>query len=138
MKILVVDDESVSLRKMELIMKSYGTCDKVENGQAAIDAFVKAWGDWSPYDLISLDMLMEGMNGSETLSKIREMEILKNVPEDKRVKVIMVTALADKDTIISCVQAGCDDFISKPFERQIVEGKLSRLFPHKQFKISAF
>lgn len=137
MKILVVDDESVSLRKMELIMRSYGTCDKVDSGQAAIDAFVKAWEDWSPYDLISLDMMMEGMNGNEALSKIREMEMLKNVPEDKRVRVIMVTAMADKDTIISCVQSGCDDFISKPFERQIVEGKLSRLFPHKQFKIGS-
>lgn len=134
MRILVVDDENVSLRKMELIMKSYGTSDMVTNGQAAIDAFVKAWEDWSPYDLISLDMVMEGMNGIEALSEIRALERQKNVPEDKRVRVIMVTAKADKDTIVSCVQAGCDDFISKPFDRPIVEGKLSKLFPHKQFK----
>jgi two-component system, chemotaxis family, chemotaxis protein CheY len=138
MKILVVDDESVSLRKMEFIMKSYGTCDRVDSGQAAIDAFVKGWENWSPYDLITLDMMMEGMNGNEALAKIRDLEKQKDVPEDKRVRVIMVTAMADKDTIISCVQSGCDDFISKPFERQIVEGKLSRLFPHKQFKVSAF
>jgi two-component system chemotaxis response regulator CheY len=137
MKILVVDDESVSLKKMEFIMKSYGTCDRVDSGQAAIDAFVKAWEDWSPYDLITLDMFMEGMTGNEALTKIRELEKQKNVPEDKQVQVIMVTSQADKDTIISCVQAGCNDFISKPFDRQVVEGKIARLFPHKQFMISS-
>jgi two-component system chemotaxis response regulator CheY len=137
MKILVVDDESVSLKKMEFIMNSYGTCDRVDSGQAAIDAFVKAWEDWSPYDLITLDMFMEGMNGNEALAKIRDLEKQKNVPEEKQVQVIMVTSQADKDTIIDCVQAGCNDFISKPFDRQVVEGKIARLFPHKKFKVSS-
>jgi two-component system, chemotaxis family, chemotaxis protein CheY len=134
MKILVVDDETVSLRKMELIMKYYGACDRLENGEAAIEAFVKAWEDWSPYDLITMDMIMPKMNGDETLTKIREMEKQKNVPEDRRVKVIMVTSQADKDTIVACIRAGCDDFISKPFDRTLIEEKLSKLFPHQQFK----
>jgi two-component system chemotaxis response regulator CheY len=82
-------------------------------------------------------MFMEGMTGNEALNRIRELEKQKNVPEDKQVQVIMVTSQADKDTIISCVQAGCNDFISKPFDRQVVEGKIARLFPHKQFMISS-
>jgi two-component system, chemotaxis family, chemotaxis protein CheY len=134
MKILVVDDETVSQRKMELIMKYYGSCDRMEDGEAAVEAFVKAWEDWSPYDLITLDLVMPKMNGDATLTKIREMEKQKNVPEDRRVKVIMVTSQADKDTIVACIQAGCDDFISKPFDRIIIEEKLSRLFPQQQFK----
>jgi two-component system, chemotaxis family, chemotaxis protein CheY len=130
MRILVVDDESVSRRKMEFIMKNFGCCDKVENGQEAVEAFVKAWEEWSPYDLIAMDMIMPTLNGDEALLKIRELEEQKKVPEERRVKVIMITSQSNKDTVVTCVQLGCDDFISKPFDPLIVEEKIRRFFPH--------
>ncbi|MBN2297256.1 MAG: HDOD domain-containing protein [Deltaproteobacteria bacterium] len=124
MKILVVDDELVSRKKMKMIMDCLGECEAVECGQDAISAYQDAWERWSPFDLITLDILMPEMNGTEVLSTIRKIESEKNIPADKRVKIFMVTSHSDKDTILTCVQAGCDDFITKPFDKDTVFKKL--------------
>jgi len=127
MKILVVDDEMVSREKMKMIMSHFGECVAVENGADAVEKFVGAWNAWTPFDLISLDVQMPEMDGVEVLNRIRGMEREKNVPESKRVKVIMVTALSDKDTLMTSIQAGCNDYVVKPFDKPLVAKKLSKL-----------
>jgi two-component system chemotaxis response regulator CheY len=127
MKILVVDDEMVSREKMKMIMSHFGECEAVENGADAVEKFVGAWNSWTPYDLISLDVQMPEMDGVEVLNRIRGMEREKSVPESKRVKVIMVTARTDKDTLMTSIQAGCNDYVVKPFDKAIVAKKLAKL-----------
>lgn len=129
MRILVVDDETVSLRKMEMIMKYYGECHLARDGESAIAAFVRAWEDWYPFDLITLDMVMPNMNGDVVLDKIRGLEKEKKVPEDRRVKIIMVTGQSDSDTVLACIQRGCNEFVAKPFDRAIVQAKIAHLYP---------
>ena len=124
MKTLVVDDELVSRKKMNLIMNGISECVAVDCGNDAIAAFEKAWENQSPFDLITLDIFMPEMDGKDVLKKIRQIESDRNVPWDKRVKIFMVTAQSDKDTIIDCVQAGCDDFITKPFDKSTIIKKL--------------
>ena len=130
MKILVVDDEMVSREKMKMIMGHFGQCEAVENGADAVEKFVSAWNSWSPFDLISLDVQMPEMSGVEVLNRIRGMEREKNVPESKRVKIVMVTARSDKDTIMTSIQAGCNDYVVKPFDKTIVAKKLTKLGFH--------
>lgn len=125
-KVLVVDDELVSRNKMRKIMESFGECEAVESGDAAVIAFKKAWENWAPFNLITLDIAMPEMDGTEVLYEIRKIEKGKNVPRGKRVKIIMVTSHSDKDSIVTCVQAGCDDYIVKPFGREMVIGKLEK------------
>jgi CheY-like chemotaxis protein len=127
MNILVVDDELVSRRKMEVIMKGYGVCETVETGEAAIAAFCRAWDNWLPFDVITLDVSMAGMDGTEVLRKIREKEADKGMPVPDRVKIIMVTGQLDKTTVVTCIQAGCDGYVSKPFDGYTVRQKLLRL-----------
>jgi two-component system chemotaxis response regulator CheY len=127
MNILVVDDELVSRRKMEVIMTSYGTCETAETGEAAMAAFCRAWETWSPFDLITLDVSMPGMDGTEVLYRIREMETEKGVPVSKKAKIIMVTGQLDKSTIVTCIQAGCDGYVSKPFDGYTVRQKIIKL-----------
>jgi len=127
MKILVVDDEMVSREKMKMIMGHFGECEAVETGANALEKFVEAWNSWSPYDLISLDVQMPEMDGVEVLNRIRALEREKNVPESKRARVVMVTARSDKDTIMTSIQAGCNDYVVKPFDKTIVAKKLSKL-----------
>jgi two-component system chemotaxis response regulator CheY len=55
------------------------------------------------------------------------MEREKNVPESKRVKVVMVTARTDKDTLMTSIQAGCNDYVVKPFDKATVAKKLAKL-----------
>ena len=130
MKILVVDDEMISREKMKMIMSHFGECEAVESGAEAVEKFVGAWNRWSPYDLISLDVQMPEMDGVDVLKRIRGMERDKNVPESKRVKVVMVTARSDKDTIMTSIQAGCNDYVVKPFDKTIVAKKLTQLGFH--------
>ncbi len=126
MKILVVDDELVSRKKMNLIMNSLGECVAVDCGDNAIAAFQEAMENQSLFDLINLDIFMPEMDGKEVLKRIRQIESERGVPTDKRVKVFMVTIHSDKDTILECVKAGCDDFIIKPFDKSTILKKLMK------------
>jgi two-component system chemotaxis response regulator CheY len=128
MKILVVDDEPVSRRMLERIMQTFGDCSSVASGGEAIAAFEAAWASWAPFDLITLDVSMPEMDGTETLSQIRQRENAKHVPNDKRVKVVMVTARSDKPTVLTAIQAGCNDYITKPLQRETIAKKLARLW----------
>ncbi len=131
MKILVVDDELVSRKKMQMIMEGIGECLAVENGTEALNAFRQAWESWVPFDLITLDIVMPDMDGTEVLNEIRKIEEERKIPKDKKVSIFMVTSQSEKDTIISCIRAGCDDFITKPFNRETVTKKLI----NKGFKV---
>lgn len=126
MKILVVDDDLASRKKMERIMGSFGQCQAVESGNAAMEAFLEALNQGQPFDLVTLDIVMPDKDGIETLLDLRELEQALGAPGHKRATVFMVTSKSEKDSLITCVQAGCDDYIIKPFDREIVARKLTR------------
>ncbi len=131
MKILIVDDEMVSRRKMQIIMREYGECQTVENGNAAIRAFTEAIEAGTPFDLITLDISLPDMEGTTVLKMIRELEKGNTIPPDRRVKVLMVTAHGDKEIVITSIAAGCDDYIVKPFTLDTITQKLEKIgLPH--------
>ena len=124
MKSLVVDDEIVSRKKLQKILGSFGKCDDADSGSAALDTFRKGLQDGEPYDLVMLDVSMPEMDGTDVLFSIRKAEKEVGISKDEHVKVVMVTSHADKDTVITCIQAGCDDYIKKPFEKETIANKL--------------
>ncbi len=124
MKTLVVDDQLVSRAKMEKILGGLGECVAVGAGESAIEAYQKAWEDSAPFDLITLDVSMPGLDGTGVLQALRELERRANVTEEKRVKILMVTSCSDKATVIACLQAGCDDYIVKPISRAVITKKI--------------
>src|SRR5215217_450090 len=65
----------------------------------------------TPPDLILLDVMMPGMDGFEVCRRLRDYAPLADVP------VIMLTALDDRDSRLRGIEAGADDFISKPYDR---------------------
>ncbi len=105
--ILIVDDEAVGRETLEslLIAEGYNLVF-ASNGPETLE---KA-RDLTP-DLILLDIMMPGMNGFEVCSHLRADKVTAEVP------VIMVTALDDRDSRIEGIEAGADDFISKPYDR---------------------
>ncbi len=124
MKTLVVDDDQVSRRKMEIILRTFGTVESADSGAEAIELFRKAWEEWNPFDLITLDISMPVMSGKETLKRLRSLETEKGVAPGKRVQVMMVTCISDHDTVMVCKLDGCDDFVVKPFTRDLVVDKV--------------
>lgn len=127
MKILVVDDEIVSRKMMQKIMDPLGECELVESGREAIEAFKKASENLAPFDLMALDIAMPEMDGTEVLNTIREIEREKNIPKEKQIKILMVTGHSDKDTIVTCIQAECDDYIVKPIDREVLIEKIEKI-----------
>ena len=127
MRCLVVDDEVVSRSKMQKILSQYGHCHAVESGQEALTYFMECWAKWQPLDLITLDVKMPEMDGDEVLFSIREMEGKKGVQDRHKARILMVSSLKDKDTVVTCIQAGCDNYVMKPFNSEDIKDKLIKL-----------
>lgn len=129
-KILVVDDELVSRKKMAKILTNYGRCSEVETGTLAIKMFEQALLKGEPFDLISLDVGLPDRSGTEILIEIREIEAEKPMLVKTPVKVLMVTAHSDRDTVLTSIQAGCDQYVVKPFTPDLVYKKLKEMGLH--------
>ncbi|MDM8522255.1 response regulator [Desulfococcaceae bacterium HSG8] len=106
-KILIADDEPFVREALEALLFSEGY-DLVfaENGQEALE---KA-AELTP-DLILLDVMMPDMDGFKVCRHLRANQHLAEVP------IIIVTALDDRDSRLEGIEAGADDFITKPFDR---------------------
>ena len=127
MKILVVDDETINREMMKGILSSFGECHTAENGQSAIKSFQKALLKKTPYDLITLDVSMPDIDGTKVLYEIRNTEKIHGIEKDDQVKIIMVTAKADKDTVIECIKIGCNDYVTKPLDIKKMNQKLKSI-----------
>ena len=127
MKILIVDDETISRTKLAAILEAFGEIRAVDSGVEAVREFQQALVDNAPFDLITMDINMPGMDGTEALFEIRSLEQGEFKDSIKRTRVIMVTAQSDRDSLITCVQAGCDDYIIKPFAPDKVIQRLKAL-----------
>jgi two-component system, chemotaxis family, chemotaxis protein CheY len=127
MRILIVDDEMVSRTKLELIMEYFGDCQTVDHGDDALAAFHEAHRDGEPFNLIMLDIKLPGMDGIQLLSAIRNAEKELNIENSRRAKILMISSYRDKDRIVASIQSGCDDYIGKPFDLDLIRNKLGKL-----------
>ena len=127
LKFLIVDDELVSRTKLKTILETIGQCRAVDSGGAAIEAVREALEAGDPFDLITLDIAMPGMDGTEALFEIRKLEDSVGPDRTARTKILMITAQRDRDSLITCVQAGCDDYIVKPFDPNTIMQRLQKL-----------
>ncbi len=106
MKILVVDDFSTMRRIIRNILREigYNNVDEADDGSTALEK-LKGGG----FDFVVTDWNMPIMPGIELLKEIRKDEKLRRTP------VLMVTAEAAKENVVTAVQAGVDNYIVKPF-----------------------
>lgn len=117
-KILIVEDDMISRKFLSKFLDRYGDCDMVVDGLEAIDAYLLSVKDKEPYDLICLDIMMPKVDGIKVLKAIRNLEKENKVPESDMVKIIMTTALGDKEVVDEAFQNGCDAYASKPIDTQ--------------------
>ncbi|MEW5721988.1 MAG: response regulator [Thermodesulfobacteriota bacterium] len=128
MRVLVVEDEFVSRKKITRIVETFAECVAVENGAQALAAFREAWDKGLPFDLACLDIQMPEVDGLEVLSTFREAEKELGVSWEARIRIIMITAHSDQDMVARAIQAGCDDYILKPVYRNYLIDKIEELF----------
>jgi two-component system chemotaxis response regulator CheY len=114
---LIVDDSRVVRKVARRILEELGfICDEAEDGQVALDMVQK-----NMPELIILDWNMPNKNGLEFLQSLRA---LSNGGDPK---VVMCTTENDMAHIMTAMQAGANEYIMKPFDREIVENKLSQI-----------
>ena len=106
--ILIVDDDVMNLTMAQMIleMKVQAEYLTADSGQACINVLNQRQGK---VDLILLDIAMPGMDGIQTLTRIRQH------PGWKNIFVIFLTAAADKTTIVRAAQLKVKDYVKKPF-----------------------
>ena len=102
---MVVDDESLGVESVARGLRSKG--HKVVTVGSAHDALETIVSTGGNIDLIVTDYQMPVMNGIDLLKNIRLGE--------RRIPVIIMTALADQKIMVEAVKAGCDGFLAKPF-----------------------
>ncbi len=116
MRILIAEDDRISRTFMKEFMKEYGQCDVAVDGMEALDLFMDAVKKEDPYRLICLDIMMPKVDGLKVLRVIRAMEKQHDVPQEKRARILMTTALADLDYVDQAFNLGADGYAAKPID----------------------
>lgn len=104
--ILIVDDDAEGRMLLERLLSGLGYhLAFAENGSEALSQAAQIIPD-----LILLDIMMPGINGFEVCRRLRKDPLLAEVP------IVMLTALDDRESRLTGIKAGADDFVSKPFD----------------------
>ena len=129
MKVLIVEDSFVGREYLlALLEETDATCIAVESGEEALEIFQETHREDDRIDLVILDIVLPGMDGLQTLEKLRAMEAEWNVPPERGAKVIMATAL-DDDTNASRAffQGNAASYITKPITPEKLAAELHAL-----------
>jgi CheY-like chemotaxis protein len=115
MRILIAEDDLVSRRLLELTLIKLGYEVVVtSDGNAALQVLEGA----DPPKLAILDWMMPGMDGVEVCRKLR------TEPTARPTYIIMLTAKTNKESLVTGLDGGADDYIGKPFDREELRARL--------------
>lgn len=114
---LIVDDSKIVRKVMRKIIEPLGYAIlEAEDGQKALDAFKEG-----AIDLIMLDWNMPIMNGMECMQAVRARADI------TQPKIVFCSTENDFSKIQEAMQSGADEYVMKPFDEEIIRGKLEQL-----------
>jgi phosphoserine phosphatase RsbU/P len=115
-EILVVDDDAMSRRVLTQLLSAAGYNCRVSNdGSEALETIHAR-----PPSLLLLDFDMPGLNGAEVLRRLRS----DADPTVAQIPAIMLTAHGSEQSEVSCLQAGADDFVTKPVNASVLRARI--------------
>ena len=121
--ILIVDDQlqSIELFEAYLVPQGYEIV-KAANGEEALGKL-----SGNQIDLIMMDVMMPGMDGFEVARRVRQENTYCWLP------IILVTALRETEDRVKGIEAGCDDFLSKPVDKMELLARVRSLVKVKDY-----
>lgn len=124
--ILVIDDNEMNRDMLARRLERTGhKVSEAENGLEGLSMLKNG-----KFDLVLLDVLMPVMNGFETLQQIKEDAKLKHLP------IIMISAMDEVDAAVSCIEAGAEDYLPKPFNPILLKARISACLEKKYLRDS--
>jgi putative two-component system response regulator len=121
--ILVVDDQPQNIELLEAFLAPQGyEIVRAANGEEALEKLAG-----NQIDLILLDVMMPGMDGFEVTRRVRQ------DVEKRLLPIILVTALRETEDRVKGIEAGCDDFISKPVDKMELLARVRSLLKVKAY-----
>jgi DNA-binding response OmpR family regulator len=118
-RVLLVEDDERIRTSMRLSLEDEGyEVDEAATGEEAIESHQSRALGSSPFDLLVVDIMLPGMDGFECC---REMRKTSTVP------IIMVTARTDTHDVVAGLEAGADDYVTKPFEPKELAARIRAL-----------
>ena len=127
MRVLIAEDDFVSQKFMLGFLSKYGECDLTVDGMEAIDAFAMALEEKKAYDLICLDIMMPVLNGYQVLKRMRDLETELEIPDDKKAKIIVTTALNERRNVVKAFELGCTAYAGKPINYRKFEKVMKKM-----------
>ena len=124
-KILIAEDSPTQALKLQIILEKKGY--EVLHGLNGRDA-LSLLDINNPPNIIISDIVMPEMNGYEFCSEIKQNEKTKNIP------VILLTQLSNPEDVIKGLQAGADNFISKPYSENFLFERISDILLNREIR----
>lgn len=115
-RVLIAEDDLIGRRTLKKFLSRFADCDLAVDGLETLNLFIQGLQNKEPYDLVCLDIMMPHLDGLKVLEALRDIEKQMNIPEEQRVKVIMTTALNDKQTVMQAYGLGCVGYAWKPID----------------------
>lgn len=113
-KIIVIDDDTAVTDLLSVLLKSHGFEVRATNNSTEGLGFIRD----EEFDLVILDLMMPEMDG---------WEICKEVRSFSQVPIIVLSALNDPSMVASVLDAGADDYLTKPTPSRILVAHINRL-----------
>ena len=124
-RVLVVDDSAVNRMVLTQALTADGHTPVVaENGLRALEV-LEAAGE-PAVDVVLLDLEMPELDGYETLSRIKADDRFRHLP------VIVISAVEELDSVIRCIKIGATDYLSKPFNADVLRARLNASLAEKR------
>jgi len=120
--LLVVDDDPANREVLCRRLERQG--HDVQTAGSGLDA-MRILGE-AAFDLVLLDIMMPEMDGYEVLGRIKADSRLQNIP------VIMISALNELQSVVRCIEAGADDYLTKPFNPTLLKARIDSSLEKKR------
>ncbi len=115
LRMLVVEDNAVNREFLLAVLGRYGQAEAAYSGEEAVEIYGRALEEGRPFELVFMDVMLPGMDGLQTLENIRELERRLRLPEERKAKVIVATALDDERNVARAFfQGHAVSYITKP------------------------
>lgn len=115
LRVLIVDDDIFSRSMLSSFVARHAEVATASDGEEALAKAIAAYGTGRGFDLILLDLIMPRMDGRAALEALMAHEAAAGIGADARSRVVVVSALSERDSTILPLRPRIESFLDKPY-----------------------